>query len=52
VFYKLGLEGKTNPELEVEIIAQGKTLVRGNFRGPRVRVMDPVIDFGLVKVNT
>jgi hypothetical protein len=26
VFYKLGLEGKTNPELEVEIIAQGKTL--------------------------
>ncbi len=26
--------------------------VRGTFRGPRVRIMDPVIDFGLIKVNT
>jgi hypothetical protein len=26
--------------------------VRGQFRGPMVRVLDPVIDYGLVKVNT
>jgi hypothetical protein len=26
--------------------------VQGTFRGPIVRVIEPVIDFGLVKVNT
>jgi len=26
--------------------------VKGSFRGPIIRIIEPVIDFGLVKVNT
>lgn len=38
--------------IEVEDGAPESFQIRANFRGPNLRLVEPIVDYGLVKVNT